>query len=1167
MPINILRMEQLDENIQQPELYSDSEANGQETRTEPINVLKMVNNKQEPVVEVPIEDSREPINVMAQKQTEAKPEDSFEVKHPNIWAAGKAIADIPKGLDELKERVLSGATLGLSDKAGELGTYLAEKMTGVKIEKSEKVLRPWLETTAELTGMAVPISATGKVIVTPIVKLLSKSKEVKAFHKMIGWGVGGAALGTVENLIKEGELPTPKEVATEGALWAGIEGVLSMAGLTGKFAMGINRLAKAHEIPRKEALKIILNDAKELESPIIQYADDFSKYQAHLKKIGGKGEEAAGNKVLNKTAQEFVDSVSWKINKSLGTDSAQGLKEQLAAEEAEGAIKYASEVEKRERSWLQPKKGVKSEIPKIPKTFAKETKNITLEESQMKAVMAAAKNTGVSIKFQGTQEGFGKIPSTDLYNIMDGPAKGATIAIRDFSPEALTKKIQETIKAFSQPKSELRGVGDILKDINTAVGKKGEVSLKGSALTENQIAAASRIKEDAKKAGLTVKKYMEKAGADPSTISKILLNINTIDRGARIGKVKPPDLTGVSPEARKSVIGKLKVIDEYMGAISTRLGNINPKLKNHVRKFEYKLGSQKASDTESVLPLLKKTKKMSVSDKAALDIARKNSDTSTIQSYVNKYGMQAEENAKRQVLDDLHARAKDAGLEMGYIKDYNPRSVKDYDGLYDYFHGTKDWPMIEKAFAEKEKQLGVLLLNPEQKAQVINEFLKGRNFNVSSRITPGQSKERKIKNIWPEINKFYKDSDSSLVEYIHNVNEAIAIRRFFGGGSDSIGVNILNLEGAPGSKAIDIGKSLGVGRKEEAVLRDIYSARFNEAGTRGGFTTYKNLSYIDTMGSPISAITQIGDLAWSIYKNGLIRTTEAVVKSIAGKSAITPKSLGITRIAQEFSDPSKSSKAVNAVFKMTGLEKIDFIGKEALINSTISKARSMAKSPKRVVKLRKELEPVFEGETDALIRDLAEGKTTENVKLYAFNTLADFQPIALSEMTQKYLTAGNGRIFYMLKTFQLKQFDVFRREAFQKIKQKGTRAEGIKNLVKLASIFAAANASADVIKDLILNRPIDLNDKVTDNILRLFGISKWVTWKAREEGVGSALLKQILPPMKVIDAVTKDITTAGDDKGLESVNSIPVGGKLYYWWFGKGANKSESKRSKASQLK
>jgi hypothetical protein len=147
----------------------------------------------------------------------------------------------------------------------------------------------------------------------------------------------------------------------------------------------------------------------------------------------------------------------------------------------------------------------------------------------------------------------------------------------------------------------------------------------------------------------------------------------------------------------------------------------------------------------------------------------------------------------------------------------------------------------------------------------------------------------------------------------------------------------------------------------------------------------------------------------------------------------------------------------------------------------------------------------------------------------------------------------------MLKTFTLKQFDIFRRECFQKIQEPATRAQGIKNLIWLTTAYVMANATADEIKDFILNRKTSFSDRTIDNMFRLLGVSKFVAWQARREGLRSAVVKQIAPPAKAADAVLQDATTAGDGKGLEITQSIPIFGKLYYWWFGKGADKTERK--------
>jgi hypothetical protein len=600
-----------------------------------------------------------------------------------------------------------------------------------------------------------------------------------------------------------------------------------------------------------------------------------------------------------------------------------------------------------------------------------------------------------------------------------------------------------------------------------------------------------------------------------------------------------------------------KTTDEYLGAISTRLANIDPSLKNTLRKFEYRRGMKVSDRVNTVLSFIEKVSKMPKDDRAAFDIARKNGDPVELRRLVTKYNLGKEYHDLRVMLKDMYTDATGVGYDVGYRANYHPRVLKDQKGFLEYFYQIEDWPVIENAIREKEGQLQRYLTDDE-KAKLINSMLRGYPSGQIKLSTPGQLKERQFTTLWPELNKYYMDSDGALLQYISDVTDAVEARKLFGKGPK--GGKVGNLNDTIGGYVLDLVRQGKLKPKDERVLRDILDARFNEVGTRGVFGLYKNISYIDTMGSPISAITQIGDLAWALYKNGLWQTAKAGGKAIIRQSQFKKEDIGIARVAEEFADTSKAAKAVTKVFKWIGLEMIDNIGKEGLINSTYKAAQKKVLTPKGEAELRKELQPIFEGETDQLIQDIRGGNITENVKLYLFNTLADFQPIALSEMPQKYLTGGNGRIFYMLKTFTLKQFDTYRREAFQKIAKPGTRIQGIKNLMWLMGTFVAANVTADIIKDLLLGRKIDMEDKAVDNLLRLVGISKFVTWKAREEGVGSALVRQIAPPFKAADAISKDIDKAiqGRPTG-EIIQSFPFLGKLYYWWFGKGAEKTKKK--------
>lgn len=651
----------------------------------------------------------------------------------------------------------------------------------------------------------------------------------------------------------------------------------------------------------------------------------------------------------------------------------------------------------------------------------------------------------------------------------------------------------------------------------------------------------------------------------------------------------------------KRVAGEItKGVDKYLGAISTRLGNINPKIKSKMRKLGYDTDTKSAQDVLKFEPLMAKAKSsMSKDDTVDWDYARKNSDKETINRLVSKYGLEEEYGAYRNALDNLREEALDVGLDVSYIEEYAPRVIKDTKGFLNETKQMNDWPVISRRLEAAANNMGMKVaeLTDDQKADIIsNMFVTGRYGLSGVKAT----KERKLQKIPANLNKYYMDSDAALMQYVYSMRKAIEARKFFGKVPDKIAIakrrlNVANKRLVQLKKAdaldneqiadiqdnmreyqaiinkyknqrdysenissyvMDLMAKGEIDATDEQDLIEILAARFNEKGTRGVVQAYKNLSYIDTMGSITSALTQLGDLAWAAYDSGLVPTLKHAAKAVAKKSQITKEDVGIERIAQEFQDAGTLGKAVSNVFKLVGLEKIDSIGKETLLNSSLEKYKKQAKS--NPAKLKNQIKNIFEGETDKVIQDLQNGDITDNVKLLVYNRLLDFQPVALSEMPQKYLDAGNGRIFYMLKTFTLKQFDVYRNEVFKQLKSKdkATKLQGMKNFVRLSAMFAMANAGADELKDFVLGRETNFKDRTVDNLLRLAGVSKFVTWKARTEGVGSAMARQVLPPFKFIDALTKDIITMGDEKGLETLASVPIIGKLAYWHMGKGVLKS-----------
>ena len=662
-----------------------------------------------------------------------------------------------------------------------------------------------------------------------------------------------------------------------------------------------------------------------------------------------------------------------------------------------------------------------------------------------------------------------------------------------------------------------------------------------------------------------------------------------------------------------------QLIDKGLGSISTRLKNVDPMLRAEIRNLDFRTAQKIVNALRIAHPLLEKTKQMSLQDKFVWDAARRNSDEVKIKEIAEKYNMIADQEKLRSVLDQIRQDAIDVGYDVGFIEEYWPRIIKDQEGFLQATKGISQRPVITDAIKVYADKLGMTvekfeLAYPEQAADIASNTILGRNLGIGG---PGNIQARQYETVPPELNKFYMDSDAALMQYIYSMTKKIEARRFFGKVPERIAslktekkrkqVMLTEYEKANNTARIedvsgdlirieqeldkyklqrdytenigtyinDLRMSGRIQADDEKVVRDILDARFHEHGATGIVNAYKNMSYIDVMGSPISALTQIGDLAWAMYvgkvwtPRGLADTVKNVGKAITKKSEITKEDLGIERIAQEFADGTTLGNAVSWVFKKVQLERIDSIGKETLINNAFSNYKVMASTEAGRQTLLKQIKPIFGTQSESVINDLLAGNPTDNVKMLLYHRLLDFQPVALSEMSEQYLKSGNGRVFYMLKTYTLKQFDVFRNEAWHKIKtgERDQVIEGIGNMIKLVSLLTLANAGADELKALLLGKETKFEDHVIENFLTMGGASKYVRMQTAREGLGSGLLGQILPPFRFVNSISKDLNQlygsyiTGDTIDFDHVRiveSIPIGGKLYYWHYGRGEDYKKS---------
>lgn len=601
-------------------------------------------------------------------------------------------------------------------------------------------------------------------------------------------------------------------------------------------------------------------------------------------------------------------------------------------------------------------------------------------------------------------------------------------------------------------------------------------------------------------------------------------------------------------------------LDKALGVISTRIGNINPKLRDRLRRFEFDLATQIEQDKRKILPFIEGMNRMTKTDQADMDFALKNGNVKVRESLLEKYGLQEQFAEVRKALNAIYERANDSGLKVEYLEEMAPRAIKDLRGMVEFF--TENDIDTDISYGLRLVESDVLnTFTDNQKAALLNTLIRGKKVNTISLAKPGQLEDRTIKTLTPELNQFYFKTDAALLQYFFAVNSAIEANRFFGRGKNEDGKNI---EDSIGAFVLDLIQKKEISLQQEKILTDILKARFNQKGTHGIVTTFKNISYIDILGSPIKALTQLGDLFIAAHKNGFFNTLGAVFNTEG--LTIKKEDLGITQIGVEFEEGRLSHVAVKKIFDLVGFTAIDSFGKNTVIRGSFLKHQKQAQEGQE--QFISEMQRIFETEADQVIEDFKNGTMSTNVKYILASDLMDVQPVSLSEMPEVYNSGGNLRVFYMLKSFTIKLLDLFRNDVYNNLGKNPKKAAA--NFISLSLALMMSGAGPDFLKDWILGREIDIPDTVVDNILKIVGFNKFLVGNTARRGPRSTLMEMIFPPMRFVDSTFKDARTVlkngFEPSQWELINSIPAGGELYYWWFGRGRTKVRKKGKKKGRV-
>lgn len=625
----------------------------------------------------------------------------------------------------------------------------------------------------------------------------------------------------------------------------------------------------------------------------------------------------------------------------------------------------------------------------------------------------------------------------------------------------------------------------------------------------------------------------------------------------------------------RTIIGKgakegADIINNLIEPISSRIGKISEPVKNRLREYEFKV----LQDTHRYLTTARETlaplRKMSEDDRYITSKALFNRDFDMVKRMFTKYGFESDVLVKnynemmRAIGNDLIS----GGYKIVLKDNYFPRLVEDFEGLLGSL-GKEQRDAITTEISKLISKHGSV--DQITRTQIANKYLRGylpKDGHVLS-----YSKTRRIETVSDKIMPYYADPEKALHDYIWKSVRDIQKRNFFGRHMQLKKGEIPDINDSVG-KLVEEELAAGrIGADQLNELRGLLQARFVE-GERAGnavLSNLKNIMYMHTLGQTQSALTQLADIGVSAFMNGIIPTARGFVQSVTrSKKGIKAMEMGITDLAQELADMGRhpTAKFLERTLKFSGFKALDLLGKETYMNAALIKARKMAAATntKGLKKLEEKYGQVFGKEFPNVIQDLRNGDISQNVKLLIFNELSNVQPITLSEMPKAYLNMPNGRIFYMLKSFTIRQLDLARREAAQEF-AKGNYIAGASKFSGLMGTLVMGNMATGQLKKWIAGIPLDeeeWEDQVVENIIRNFGISAFVVKRLKRGEIGAAASDLLMPPAATFDAYMKVAKAWIDDEDMKSKGweTVPIVGRVLRYWVGNGVEEYLERRDR-----
>jgi len=620
-------------------------------------------------------------------------------------------------------------------------------------------------------------------------------------------------------------------------------------------------------------------------------------------------------------------------------------------------------------------------------------------------------------------------------------------------------------------------------------------------------------------------------------------------------------------------------------SMGSRLRNVHVRIFSRMREYRLNVSQRKMRYSDRVQPARDLYRQLDKADRKALGLHLANGDQEQAMLIMDKVDGLAEAiRQTRIVLDEIRRYAIASGYEIPKRDNYWPRWLQDRDGLLAEF-GMEVKGIFDTAIesAKLEASARGHTLTDADKEKIIGQILAG-TYKGSG--IPPNFKARSIETLeQSQFDEFYSTPFEAVDRYINRVVDDVEKKKFFGQSAiveDVNGTKKVNVEKSAASVVADLvakGELVGA---EQAEVQTILEAMHTNGAMQKGLQVLRSLGYIATMMKFEVAMIQIEDISTAVFTGRGFGNLRYFASLFDKDEMSMVRDFGQESFSQDYDDAKKGmARFMDWGMKKSGVAFFGRGGANTQVNSGIRAYRDSAQRGRLTDTQERRLTEYFGGDAARIAQlkqDLIDNVKSEDVVLLGWNILLDFQPLDYSEMPEGYAKHPNLRIFYMLKTFMLKRFDIMRREGIREMKLGVEKRDyklfrdGMRKLMWLYMLWFVGGATVDFIRDTLSGKEPKVDDTLAASAIKILGVNRFLYYdfqRHKNPVLSLAMLTSFpVPWFQQIYRDSSSIVTGDSDWSIgnaEVWRSVPFVGSMYYWHAGGGEQRQREEERKETR--